>query len=87
MNIEKELHKYIYSNKVFTNDISMLPGNEIVINLKGDWKHDHLRLDHLVQQFCNNNGFMLKDKSMDVIHDDGSDFYTADHYYKIVENI
>lgn len=51
----------------------------------GDWKHDHLRLDHLIEKFFVDTEYVI------FIHEvttesDGSDNYKAIHYVRI-ENI
>lgn len=43
----------------------------------GDWKHDHLYLDHLMGEL----GYILVNE--DVTEEDGSDCYSSEHYYKL----
>ena len=47
---------------------------QVTINW-GDWKHDHLRAKYLLEQ----NGF--KEVIENVIEEDGSDCYSAEHYF------
>lgn len=47
----------------------------IAIEIDGDWKHDHLRADYLMEQ----NGFVLLSKW--VTEDTGSDWYKGIHLY------
>ena len=42
----------------------------------GDWKHDHLRLDFLMEE-----NFDLKKIETIATEEDGSDCYSAIHYY------
>lgn len=42
----------------------------------GDWKHDHLFLDHIMRE----NGY--DNFSTVTLEEDGSDYYSAVHYYK-----
>ena len=41
----------------------------------GDWKHSHLRLDHLLKS----QGFLLLKE--DVTEEDGSDCYSSEHIF------
>lgn len=47
----------------------------IEVHIRGDWKHDHARCDYVMEQ----NGYTLLKK--EVTEEDGSDWYTAIHYY------
>lgn len=47
--------------------------------LDGDWKHEHLYFKHLIDEFAEENGFIIVNKFSQVTRDDGSDFYEA-HY-------
>lgn len=47
----------------------------------GDWKHNHLRCDYLVEEFAKENGREITLKREVVTEDDGSDCYSAKHYY------
>lgn len=48
----------------------------------GDWKHDHLFVDELVQQFFAEKGLGVKVEK-DVTLSDGSDCYSALHMYEL----
>lgn len=48
----------------------------------GDWKHDHLRADHLVDKFFAEKGLMV-DVDKVTTEEDGSDCYSAEHYYTL----
>lgn len=52
-------------------------GTEVHIEW-GDWKHDHARLDYLMA----NIGYMKTNE--EVTDEDGSDCYSATHYYEQV---
>ena len=47
----------------------------------GDWKHEHLYLEHIMAEL----GYVLISKK--ITDEDGSDCYSADHYYKKIENV
>ena len=46
----------------------------------GDWKHDHLRADYLMEE---RTGFPKVNQK--VTEEDGSDCYSATHYYIVPE--
>ena len=55
----------------------------LVISINwGDWKHDHIRVDALVDEFFNNKGLVVKTQK-ETTGEDGSDTYSAEHYYDI----
>lgn len=51
----------------------------------GDWKHDHLRTEYLVKQFCEEKGYSVECEVI-VTEEDGSDTYSAEHRYTIGES-
>jgi hypothetical protein len=46
----------------------------------GDWKHDHIRLWYLVNQFFGDRGYHVE-RDVVVTETDGSDTYSAEHYF------
>ena len=53
--------------------------NEVQIEISwGDWKHDHAYCDHLMKQ----KGYVCTDEQ--VTEEDGSDTYSAIHFYEKV---
>lgn len=48
----------------------------------GDWKHEHGYCDHLVTKFFQSKGLMV-DIEVDQTEDNGTDAYSATHYYDI----
>ena len=56
--------------------------DELVIEINwGDWKHEHLRADALVRDFFMNRGILVT-PTQEVTEEDGSDVYSAIHYYE-----
>ena len=49
----------------------------------GDWKHDHLRLKWLVEEFAEKNGLRCMIATQ-VTEEDGSDTYSAIHKIALV---
>lgn len=79
---EKELREFLESNKlyymVYTEDDSY------VIDVEwGDWKHDHGHLGWLVTNWFEAQGRVVSHKSQ-TTEQDGSDCYSALHYFKEV---
>jgi len=76
-NLLKENHMFA--------EIGVMPiENKIEFEIhRGDWKHDHLRLDLLVQDYLNNNGIHFI-KSECVTEEDGGDCYSSIHYYRLL---
>ena len=55
----------------------------LVISINwGDWKHDHMQVDALVDEFFNDKGLVVKTQK-ETTEEDGSDTYSAEHYYDI----
>ena len=50
----------------------------------GDWKHEHAYADYLVREFFKDKGMGVEIYT-DVTEDDGSDAYSAIHYYTVEE--
>lgn len=76
--IYKGLEKYnLYPEEVYTYFDGDTSSQRIVVSIhKGDWKHEHLRCDMLMQKM----GY-IPDGSL-VTEEDGSDCYSADRYYR-----
>ena len=82
---------------IFNNITNLLEENHLFVEIgitpienkfefeihRGDWKHDHLRLDLLVQDYLNDNGIRFI-KSECVTEEDGSDCYSSIHYYRLL---
>ena len=49
----------------------------IAVDVRGDWKHDHLRCDWLIEE----NVSEVTKFNTKVTEEDGSDYYSATHYY------
>lgn len=77
--IRKTLEKNgLYPEEVYSYFDGDLNTERFVISIDcGDWKHEHLRCDVLMQRM----GF-IPDGSL-VTWEDGSDCYSADRYYRI----
>lgn len=75
----KNLYKLFSDNQVNVRDVSVVENSEGVLRVdltvSGDWKHDHLATEKLMEQ----QGFTLLDKQ--VTEDSDGDWYEAVHKY------
>ena len=84
----KELNAYLKSTwdergeYAPTADVTLRDGADVIYFdiTWGDWKHDHLRLYHLVNQFFRDRGYYVE-RETEVTETDGSDSYSAEHYF------
>lgn len=56
----------------------------IVEVIWGDWKHEHAYLDWLARQFFNKRGYKVNVYSH-ITEEDGSDCYSANHYFELTK--
>ena len=77
-----ELQQFLNDNgEHFTVDVTT--DGRLLIDISwGDWKHDHLRVDFLVSDFFNNKGLFVNSEKV-TTEEDGSDTYSAEHYYTL----
>lgn len=73
--IEKDIQRIFKENKIWHDWDVSLDGSVWVSVDWGDWKHDHLYLDHVMRE----NGYILMCK--EVTEEDGSDAYSAVHTF------
>ena len=52
----------------------------------GDWKHDHLYANYLVEEWCKENNYLLSNVIEEITESDGSDCYSAIHKCNIFLN-
>ena len=53
----------------------------LCIDVNGDWKHDHLFVDWLIRREVG-----LECEREKITEEDGSDFYRATHYYRLLRH-
>ena len=61
--------------------------NELVLAVEinwGDWKHEHLRCNWLMEEWAKLNNRIIVVGGEEVTEEDGSDTYSAIHKYAIV---
>ena len=80
LNEEERIADYLNNNGVYGEVYKS--GSEITISIDwGDWKHDHILCRVLM-------GYIgYKEVGSMVTEEDGSDCYSADHYFQFFENV
>lgn len=73
----QKLQKYLNENDLYYTDLYETENTFVILIEWGDWKHEHLYLNHLM------NKLGLKYKNCVVTDENGSDCYSAEYeYYK-----
>lgn len=57
----------------------------VTFRVEGDWKHDHLYFEDLVEKWAKENGKEIWKIDENIVEEDGSDYYTADHKVYITD--
>ena len=83
-----DLEQYINKNfngfwEIYNYDVINDRAGKIVFEIDGDWKHDHLRFNYIVEKYFDDNNIQYIWYGEDVLEDTGSDWYPAIHTWKI----
>lgn len=83
-NLEKAVRDFLLEKTLY-HDISV---NDNVIEIDvhwGDWKHEHLRLDLLMNDFfdTHSDAYELVRRYSEVTEENGTDSYSATHFYEV----
>lgn len=80
--------KYLDENKVSYRDMDFQEVTDawgkLFIIVEGDWKHDHLYIDYMVDEWFNQNGIQYINGGTQVLDDGESDYYAGKHEYRII---
>ena len=88
-NLEREFYDYLKKHDVypedgtFSNSDSSLYDLDLELLIEGDWKHDHLYTEHLIDDFCEQKGLGVIRHDVEEVGESDSDWYKAWHYWKI----
>lgn len=88
--LEKELYSKLENYSIypeygtFSNATNKLCDLELSLLIGGDWKHDHLATDMLVEEFCKQHNFAIAKKYEEEDGSSDSDSYDAWHYWDLV---
>lgn len=76
--------------KEITSDVYLKPSSNRLTDLElvadihdGDWKHDHLAANYLVDKYCDENGLIVVKEKVDNYDDSEGDAYSAQHTWLI----
>ena len=81
--VEKKIDDLMRENRLFGEKVDERPEiNMIAYEITwGDWKHEHLRMDWLMEENFKN----LRSICNHTTEENGSDCYSAIHYYYFME--
>lgn len=87
--LEDELYLTLGNRDIFPNECVIEASNDkdsditIELEIEGDWKHDHLYCDRIVEkEFCRDNDFIITHEDEEEVGDSQSDSYKSIHTYK-----
>ena len=81
--LANEFYNYLANQKDFY-EVWPSEDDTICVDISwGDWKHDHLRLDLVANNFFKEKGYDILNMDTEVTDEDGSDTYSATHSYRI----
>ena len=76
--------------KEITRDVYLKPSSNKLTDLElvadihnGDWKHDHLAANYLVDKYCDENGLVVVKEKVENYDDSEDDTYSATHTWLI----
>lgn len=79
--VADELYDFLKRNELYV-DVSYVGTDTVLVDIEwGDWKHEHLRCDYLIKEFCKMYHLICKRIETMVTEDDGSDCYSGTHYF------
>lgn len=78
-----QLEKFFSEKKVWFDSIDYEEDGTVVVTIHwGEWKHDHMRCDCYAVDFFGAN---LIHRWNETTESDGSDCYSAKHYYALAQ--
>ena len=88
--LEQELYDYfnqkqIYPEYINCKNAAVCPNIfiEIEYNIDGDWKHEHLFSEHLIEKFIEEKEWVVVGTDKEITNETGCDWYGANHIYKV----
>ena len=85
--LANEFYDYLANQKDFY-EVWPSEDDTICVDISwGDWKHDHLRLDHIAKDFFREKGYDILNMDTEVTDEDGSDTYSATHSYRLRKHV
>ena len=71
----------------FSNSSNHLADLELTLLIDGDWKHDHLAAEKIVEKFCKENGLSIVKHEADEVGHSDSDWYEAEHRWYLIKDV
>lgn len=88
--LEKEIYDYLAKNNIYPEDGTVSNSKvmsknffDITLVIDGDWKHDHLYCEELIEKWIKDKGFELVGTSEEEIGDSEDDSYKAEHVWHV----
>lgn len=91
-NLEKSLWDKLNAQGIypedgtFSNSSNRLADLDLELVIDGDWKHDHLFAEHLVEEWCKENGYVITRHTESEIGNSDSDWYEAEHHWFLIKD-
>ena len=70
----------------FSNSSNSLADLDLEMLIDGDWKHDHLLAETIVEEWCEENGYVISRHTDEVTNDTGRDDYEALHKWILIKD-
>ena len=70
----------------FSNSSNKLADLDLELLIDGDWKHDHLLAEQLVEEWCKENGYVITRHTDEITNDTGRDDYEALHKWFLIKD-
>ena len=84
--IEKLLNDHdLWVENIWRDDETETTPMMIRYEIDGDWKHDHLYSEYLIENYLKEKGYFATRGGEDVTFEDGSDWYKAIHTILIIK--
>ena len=80
---ENEIHP---EDGTFSNSSNRLADLDLYALISGDWKHDHMLAEHLVEEWCKENGYVIVKHTSEEIGESDQDSYKAEHHWFLVKD-
>ena len=88
--LEKEIYKYLAEHQIYPEDGSVNNSQimsknffDIELTIDGDWKHDHIYCNKLIEKWIDDKGYELVGSSEEEIGDSEDDSYEAVHIWHV----
>lgn len=82
--IEDYMREHDRYDELWTNHCELDCGLIVKAEIHwGDWKHDHLYHEYLMEEYAKKNDLIIIGHDSEVTEEDGSDCYSAIHTYRM----